>query len=285
MLYVYTVTSLIVNTTFFVLIMTVEFEDRHPTDGTRAELRHTVSNIAFILPLIPYILMKRDSESSKMATFAQDRRKRIIVYALALGVLSCIHHAFAYRTSSVYIDNDSLLILWRSIDWALSRLTTPLVLFSILSPNAVTRLTSRTGLLTGMEIGSGIGLYAILLRDVSCISSEPFSSESVTVTISASCGLLLCLILIPITVNPGVVIPSLARHFGGSRLAALNTLNFIVSLATSLVTRIEGDDPTGLVHLIWHCATASTLAAAVTLVFDETQHMPEDTTEPALHIL
>ena len=282
---IYATVSLLCNTCVVLILSIVEFRDGHPIDGTSAELRHTVSNIAYALPIIPYVT--RRHKPPGIGTAAEGRSLVIVTYALLLGTLSCIHHTFSYRTDPDVYKDGTLILLWRSLDWSFSRMATPVALFNMLSPNALANVTTYSRaegwrFRALIETLSGVAFFVLVLIDASFISSEPFSNRGVMATIATSCITLMCLLSLCLSFNFWKGMSALNAHFFGCSSALIKTINFLVCIVASALTRVEGDDPGGWVHLIWHCSTASTLAAAVLLVFDETRHVPVPFTAAAI---
>lgn len=274
-LFIYATVSVVVNACILVVVAVVNFDNSHPIDGSSAEQYHSISNIAFALALVPHVL-RRHSRLG-MGEDAERRSQRLVTYSMTTGLLSCIHHSFSLGKSEVYTDG-VLEVLWQSLDWCFARMTTPVVLFNMVSPNALARVASpgEGGWVfrAGVEVASATLFFGVLLRDVSFISTEPFSTYSATFTVTAGTVAFFSVVSMIIVSEVSRVPAALAAHFWGSRSAVARTANLVVCVAASAATWAEGDDPSGWVHASWHCATASTIAAAVALTFDESLHLP-----------
>ena len=120
-------------------------------------------------------------------------------------------------------------------------------------------------------------ISATVLNDMRHVAMGPFKEQGVYE--SGLFGVIATLIplLIVITVGGTPILKALAKHFIGTPHAIIRTINIVMCLLASALTRTKGDDDTGVIHSLWHVSTACLIAGAITITFDASRYFVETT--------
>lgn len=274
-LFVYIGCSMVANILVILVVVSCDFDDSHPPRGSPGEMRHLTSNVAFLLPIIPCVI-----RGDIVGSFARERMRSLVLYSVVMGVSSCLHHSFEYDPDEIYKGSE-IPLLWRSIDWGLSRLVTPACLFVLLNPVALARVAGGWSLRVAVEVVTGCSFGGIVIHSASQMALDPFSMHSFAVTTAIGAMTLFLLVSPMLCVSP--VRMALGEHFLGSNVSLVRTLHLGMCILAALLTRLEGDDSNGWVHLMWHFATASIISGVVAIAFDESAYCSDDKGFPEAH--
>ena len=273
-------TSAAINTVVAVLFTHWQFDDANPAAKSVGAWWHMASNCVFLMPIVPHVIQGRPVSIGGLHPNALQRSNLLLVYVFVMATISFVHHSMQYDTSRIYVSDPAMApvipILWRSIDWSLSRLSPAVGVYATLGVYDlvwIARPNPRDWWIRNLVAAwTAAGGVLVVMNDMRYMASSPFSDASIAGSVAWGVGLTVAPFVVVCIGGGYRTIEVVCSHYCGCPHGFIRTANLVVCVVATFCTRVEGDDSSGFVHSMWHFTTASILAAAMCLVFDGGRH-------------